>query len=432
MNTIRIANRLSRIWGSLFTLRLVPLALLLFLGACQSLDIKERPNLPQISFETFRYTLGNGEVTLSLSLEIEADKELHIPFTLAGSARQGVDYSVEDKDFVFPKGERTAQVRIKRLNMQQAGTILLSLSGTAPNGYLYGLKNYTQVELLGSDALIYTFVKSEEVLPYEKTYEISVTKVTGENHRHTTKTKYALEVDPSSTAILGKHFEFVDEASAVVPNKRNVGTFKLRFLSLEAGHEDIILRLADREGYARGVHPTLRIRITGPESFSGSWEVLKVANRDWINTSYGDFGVNADTFVNFAEGDYIELEGSSYESYTLRPHFTGLLKNYFNQTTTATFVGAVDKLLNEVNGRPPTINLTKLQLGAVNLRFSSTEQKISKANIGLRYLDTEDNGRVLEMTIDEYEPLQNGWKDVYDFSGNMIDLPIRLYFRKRQ
>lgn len=413
-----------------FSLRgIYALCLTLLLGACQSLEVQERADLPQISFETFRYTLGKGEVAISLSLEQEADRELHIPIRLAGALKEGSDYSLDSKEFVFARGERTAQIQMKRLNMEQAGVVLLSLSGNAPSGYLYGLKNYTQIELLGNDALIYSFAKAEDKLAYEQSYEVSITKVTGENYRHTEKTKYALQVDPSSTAVLGKHFEFVGNAEAEVPNKRNTGTFKLRFLALEPGHEHIVLRFAEREGYAPGTNATISIRITGPESFAGSWRLLRVANKDWINNSYGSFGVNADDLVSVAEGDYMELEGTSYQRYTLRPHFTGLLKNYFTQTTSAVFAGAVDKLLNEVNGRPPTINLTKLELEAVNLRFSEVDRDIKKANIGLRFIDTESDGRILEMTIDEYAPLQSGWKDVYDFGGNMLDLPIRLHFK---
>lgn len=406
--------------------------LALIASACQSLEVLERGDAPQLNFETFRYSLGKGDLALTLSLEQPATHELRIPFALAGTAREGEDYSIASREFVFATGQTTASVSITRKNMDKASSIFVRLSGTAPEGYIYGLKNYTQVELLGSDALIYSFAKAQDVLSYEQSYEMTVGKVTGETYRSAGQAKYALELDPTSTAVLGKHFEFVGSAEAVVPNRRNTGTFKLRFLSLEAGHETIVLRFADRDGYARGTNPTLTLRITGPDNFAGSWSLLKLANKDWINSSYGGFGVSADALVSVSDGDYMELSGNSYESYTLTPHFGGMLRNYFTKATTATFKGAVDKILSETSsGRPPTINLTKLQLGEVNVRFSATETLLKPANIGLRFITTESDGRLLEMTIDEYEPLQSGWKDVYDFSNNMTDLPLRLYFRPR-
>lgn len=415
--------------------RLALLALLtLVVVSCQK-GLERYPyacDKPQLNFNTFRYTLGKEELSVELTAEKAPQKELRVGFELVGTAQRDVDYSLEDDAFVFKPGETTARLTFKRKDLKASGYILLSLKGQDPEGYVFGLKNYTQIELLGEDALIYSFEKDKDELDFEKGYNIIIQKITGGNFRPDAAVKYALVVDPESTAIEGEHFEFVGgEAVATVPRRRNVGTFKLKFLKKEAGRDKLVLGLAPLEGYAPGTNAKLEISITGPHNFSGTWDLLRIANERWIDTSWGDFGVKANALVSLIEGDYMVLRGDSYQAYDFEPHFGGLLRNYFTKPSRVSFAGGMERSLVEASGRPPTISLNRLDFDKVNVHFSETNVQEKKASVGLRFITTEQDGQILEMTIDDFIPLQDGWKDIYEFNSNMHDVPIRLHFKLR-
>ena len=73
-------------------------------------------------------------------------------------------------------------------------------------------------------------------------------------------TTFDIEVDESSTAIEGVHYEFVNGAQVVVPINKNKGSFSIKYLKKEEGKDKLILRLANKRSEERRVGKECRSR----------------------------------------------------------------------------------------------------------------------------------------------------------------------------
>src|SRR3712207_7543938 len=91
-----------------------------------------------------------------------------------------------------------------------------------------------------------------------------------------------VEVAPTSTAQLGKHFEFVDGKSVLTTAKSSsVAKAKIRLLKREAGHDKIVLRLADSRYFNAGAQNRATITLAGPTDLkllAGTWHCKGLSN----------------------------------------------------------------------------------------------------------------------------------------------------------
>ena len=104
----------------------------------------------------------------------------------------------------------------------------------------------------------------------------------------------------------------------------STGTVTLEFLKLEAGKDNIILKVADSEGMIAGSNPSISIKIVGATSFSGTWAFKEVSNYQWLRDNIG--GDTKVLFDGTAANDYFTFTASG-KNCTFTPHFTGGLQN---------------------------------------------------------------------------------------------------------
>lgn len=88
-------------------------------------------------------------------------------------------------------------------------------------------------------------------------------------------------------------------------------------------------------------------------------------------------------------------------------------------------------------GRPPMISLSEYQLAKANVAFDEAQSSIRPALIGMRLITNKKKEKILELSVYDYEPTVgnwketlNTWKEIYGEAPFMLDIPLRLYFKK--
>ncbi len=410
---------------------IVLIGLLLF----SSCNPKEEPtsHLPQLTIEQLNYTLGKSKVLIKLSAQEAPKTDLTVPVRFTGDAKLGEDFELEQSAFTLKAGEKTALLEIKRKGdeLSEAPKNVQIALEEAPAGYEIGLKNYCMLKLLGKDGFLLNFSKTEGELGFVSAFGIYIDAMKGPNYRQNTTTKFGIEVDPTSTAIQGVHFELLDEAQAIIPRKRNRGAFKLKFLKKEEGKDKIILRFADRDGFAAGNNEKMTVIIKGPVDISGTWKFVAIANGKWLEDPNNYFNIKLDELIDLKEGDEIKLEGDAFK-YKLTPVLTGKLKNFFVEPCELVIDSSREDVLQESTNEKVT--LTRYKTEGVNVLFSPSKTKKRTALVDFRLIKDENAKETLECTLADFEPTSPdtpSWKTFYEMMGGMEWTPIRLHFERK-
>ncbi len=227
------------------------------------------------------------------------------------------------------------------------------------------------------------------------------------------KTFFGIEVDASSTAVLGEHFELLDNSSAIVPRKRNRGSFRVKFLKFEEGKDKIVFRFAEKDGFAPGTNETMTIMIKGPTDYAGSWKLKEISNAKWLEDPN-----------NYLEGDAFK--------YKLKPKLNGKLKNLFIGECDLVIDSEREEHLQETTGEK--ISLSRYKTEGINVLFSPSEVKKRPAFVDFRLIKDEGGKDILECTLADFEPTTKDtptWKSMYEIMGDMSWTPIRLHFEKK-
>ncbi len=399
-------------------------------------DDKRSSGLPQINLEFSRYSLAKGDITVRLLADAPVASEVQIPFSFYGEAVEGTDYTVSAHAFVFKAGSEEAGITITRMDDhigEKSSELTLNLDrNTVPAGFQMGLLNYTTIELMGNNAVIMSFSKPSDVLTLSSAYAITLEKLDGSGYSVSAETEFALEVDPSSTAVGGVHYEFAGKQAVVVPEGKNTGTVELKFLKKEEGKDKLVLRLAEKDGYAYGSNAAIDITVQGPESYNGTWAFSKIANAEWWATSWF---ADTSTFPKGTPDDQITFAGDSYEAYTFTPSLKGDLKNYFISECAVTFQGEREEVFQEESTIAPVKgNIAVLEFERVNVSFSAVNRNVRPAVAGFRIITVEGK-ETLECTVYDYEPT-DFLADIYEFFSSyteppvMIEAPLRLHFTR--
>ena len=192
------------------------------------------------------------------------------------------------------------------------------------------------------------------------------------------------------------------------------------------------MRLSQKDGFAYGNNATITITINGANQLEGTWVFDVFANKDWIKSNYPpDYGAgyyDEETFPKASGNDKITFTGNSYEEYTFTPNLVGDLKNYFNKECKATFEKEENKVFQELGYPKVEKRVAVYIFSSVNVNFSATSNKERSAKVSFR-VTTIDNQKVLECTLDDYEPT-DFFTSIYEFEQNMAEYaPLRIYFK---
>lgn len=82
-----------------------------------------------------------------------------------------------------------------------------------------------------------SFENSTGKVGFSADFSIKLTNMKGGVYKVKVATTFDIEVDESSTAIEGVHYEFVNGAQVVVPINKNKGSFSIKYLKKEEGKD---------------------------------------------------------------------------------------------------------------------------------------------------------------------------------------------------
>ena len=284
--------------------------------------------------------------------------------------------------------------------------------------------NYATVTLLSNKGLYVSFTNSTGKVGFNADFSVKMSDINGSAYKIKTATTFDLEIDPSSTAIEGVHYEFVNNAQVTVPANKYEGSFSIKLLKKEVGKDKIILHFGDKTGFATGNIPTLTIELSGPDVFTGTWAFSKINNLELFES----YGVDITGAPKGTAADQITFEGTSYEEYTFIPNLKGDFKNYFGTSTRkVTFKDEVDKNFQEL---AKDVKVYSLEFPDINVGFSATDINIRNAPVCFRLIEVNKE-EVLECTLDDYEPKGDTFGSfVYEVMGDMTWCPFRIYFTR--
>lgn len=405
--------------------------------ACSSDD--DKSEIPQLNFEKSNYTLASKTVDIKLIADVPAAAAMSVPVSFSGTATETTDFTASARAFTFNAGETEAVITLTRVEGSAGDenkTLTVNL-GNAPAGYNIGVMSYTTVTLLSQNGVIMSFEEEKGILTLTTNYSAALTSMSGSTYNATDNLSLDVEVDPSSTAVEGVHFDFVDGKKYVAIAKgKSKGTVSLKFLKKEEGKDKLVLRLSDRAGFACGDNPAMTITIQGAYDLEGTWAFKEVSNLSyWEN----DMMADVSNFPTGTPADQITFIGDSYTEYTFIPRLNGSLKSYFgtNERTVKFKAEEVKELYEEnlaVMHSVP-INVSVYTFPGINEKFSATNSDIRDADVSFRTI-TVDGEEILECTIDDFIPtdfLVDLWemfiKDLGD-TPPMLGNPLRVHFTR--
>ncbi|MEY8685983.1 hypothetical protein AB9N12_07520 [Bacteroides sp. AN502(2024)] len=406
--------------------------------ACSS-DDDNKSEMPQLSLEKSNYILASGTVDIKLIADAPAASDMSIPVTFFGRATEGTDFTTSAKEFILKAGETEAIITLTRI-ADSVGDDNLSLTvnlGKAPSGYTIGLMNYTTVTLLSKNGVIMSFANTSDILTLQSNYKVTLTNMSGSGYKVTEITHLNVEVDPSSTAVEGIHFEFTDGKRYVtIAKKKSNGTVSINFLKKESGKDKLVLRLSKRAGYAYGNNETITITLQGACNLDGAWAFKKISN---LNYWKENMAADISTFPTGTSTDKITFKGNSYTEYTFIPSLNGSLKNYFGTSERkVTFENEVTKELWEesvAQRQSVPINVSVYTFPDINIKFSATASEVRPAIVSFRNITVEGE-EILECTIDDFIPTDfltdewEGWMKDMAEDPAMLSNPIRIHFTR--
>ena len=111
---------------------------------------------PTVEFGKSLYTIySHGEADVKIYLSEPAPATLSVPLILAGNAEEGTDYTISSKTVSIAAGETEGTVTVSDISLSEEKQI--SLSFTAPSGYIAGVRNVAVVAPDAQEALVYSF-----------------------------------------------------------------------------------------------------------------------------------------------------------------------------------------------------------------------------------------------------------------------------------
>ena len=157
----------------------------------------------------------NGNLTVELKASVAPETDLKIPVIIEGTAILDEDYEISAQEFVIKAGETKATLTLTpKKNLVANREIRLSIN-PAP-GYSLGDKKVAIIPIETKERIMYSF----EPTVYRLLSEINICvllggETSGTNFKATSDIVLPLEIDPSSTAVLGTDFELENGITSV-------------------------------------------------------------------------------------------------------------------------------------------------------------------------------------------------------------------------
>ena len=399
-----------------------------FFASCSK---DESVQLPVVAFANGILKLDlNNQATLKVVSTVPATGTQNVDFTVAGGLVEGVDYTLSADQFTFEQGATEATVVVtflKDLSDEAAFEVNLSPIN-------FGTLGLAKASLSSdlNDAVLYTFDKSNYIMTASVDVTFQLSKITG-SYVAEQDLSFEVEVDPTSTAVEGVHFEFAGSKVITVASGQNSGIIKLNLIKQENNKDQVVLKLKQVPFILKaGNYDKANIGIFGNiyDKMIGQWAYKTMSNLEWwkMNGSWtGDDLALLPTSNTAADRLTFDQNGITVS-------MIGVLKNYFKTSALVT-LGEATEVLQEVASFPPARVQMLLVKSLVNVNFSATTTTEREAEVGFRVFTDTDGEEILEVTIRDYEPtdfLQNTYAMYKTFGDTpaLKTMPLRYHFTK--
>ena len=354
---------------------------------------------PTVSFETAVPIMSDGVATIRISVQNYSGEAVTVPVTFGGTAVEGTDYTVSAEAFVIGGTDPVTEIVITPLTYDSSKTISASL--TAPDGFVLGQYPVIQYNMSGAIANA-TFRTQSAILTSSATLYIDLYDINADYKRVEREAFVEVEVDTEkSTAVEGTHFSFEGEKGV----RFDVGEFgaslSLKFLSLEEGHDKIVLKIKDSDAFGLGTYPEIEISILGSswDKLSGKWVMNELLTESDFFSMWG-IDLTLDGFPEFNAEDAVTIDT---ENGKFIPDFKSSFKYYFTENESNITQGNEEEYtLDYLIG---SVSLQVLELDNINRYFTPDEQSEDKvALVGVRIIQDENNQELLDMYLFDYNP----------------------------
>ncbi|HJA15571.1 MAG TPA: hypothetical protein H9796_10915 [Candidatus Butyricimonas faecavium] len=381
----------------------------LFILAVMSSCTDDKVDIRTVSFMRPYYILPQSQsLEVEIRLSEPVDQELVIPFSVGGSAVENDEYVLSAHEFIVSAGQDSAVISITPQN-NFSSERQISLTLDIPEGYGAGIYKQTIIPMERRTALTVEFVATEYDLYEEGVVGVKLKSGSSE-YRPSYDAYIPFEIDPSSTAELGVHYEFVGENEEFFYGRNEyIGTVRLKCLKKEVGKDRIVLRLVENERFLASLdNDRACIMIAGPitfENLKGSWK-FKTFLSD--NAKYYGGLVNEDPekLPKCDVSDVLVFEERDGKNVVNTRGLIGDLKNYFIDGATVSVDNTGEDHMYYHSGSIDMEEhldreVIRTTFSEVNLAFSATVQHVDKANVDIRLIGENE----LEVRIVQYEPV---------------------------
>ena len=280
---------------------------------------------------------------------------------------------------------------------------------TAPSGFTIGQIPMCQVDMEGFLGYA-SFTNATATLKGSLDVEIRMYDASGSSLDLETAATIEVEVDESSTAVEGEHFEFEgDETGALIDAGEDSGVLTVNFLKFEEGHDKLVLRIKETSRFFGGQNSSIEITLTGPDwdNISGKWTMNEIVTDavyfvgDGTEENTGMWGtmVNVEGLPEFNANDAVTI---NTETLKFTPDFESAFSNFFIGESNMTR-GEEYFLRTGLYGEGQLLQL--ITLDNVNRYFTpDVSSENTDAIIGVQLVKDENGNDLLDMYIIDYEP----------------------------
>lgn len=379
------------------TIYLLLLSSILF--ACS----KDKNNeiLPKMTFADATFNVPKGctqAIRILLDKPVATATQLKLNF--AGTAIKGTDYTVESETISIKQGDKEAIVNIT-IPYTITESKKIEVSFAAPIvGYEFGRFVKASITTTLDKTTIFSFSKANDEIPGDNnTFNVNLFDQQGKAFNVVDATNINLEVNSSSTAVLGTHFRFKNNENFVkFPKGKNIGTFSIEVLKYEEGKTSIVLECGDKNGYFGGAVPQMTITIPKRmgDRLVGEWKGLDFYKLGEFVTSWGLDEQQKAALPTCTSSDIINFK--SDKSFTITS--AGKLKNYFRNCTWN--VEGSDLITLGTSYPPEKYIAPRCNLSQVNYLFTSAKESLKAAKINVVITSTSEYKEVLVLQINEH------------------------------
>lgn len=236
----------------------VLLLLTVLVGGCS----KDKQQSPAFSFTQPVYFLTK-QATLEITIYSSqpAGTDLHIPFTLGGSAVNGIDYELDQQEFVISAGTTSGAISIRpKDNVVEQREIRLELQPVT--GYSFGQNKVAMIPIETQELITCSFDKDKYEIKTRTDINMLLYLGTRAYSRPSEEVAVPFIVDPASTAVEDEHYRFsTTEKVLIMGTASSRASIGVTPVKVEEGKNTLILRLAESNRYLPGLYNQVTITL---------------------------------------------------------------------------------------------------------------------------------------------------------------------------